>query len=166
MWFLVGWLLGGKRSGGSIWRPLGMLALWPAIYHLAGAVVAANVSVAAAHWADVGVSLPLLVYALRRPASSGLKLFLIDGLKIWCKLAGMAGILLLVFVVLKSGLVISEMGDGLPCLLLIAVGAFGDAGLDAWVERDARRNGARLRGPESSPPAMPLPSTAPPHVSA
>jgi hypothetical protein len=84
MWFLIGFLLGGRPSD-SFWRSLMLMLAW-ALPLGFGKLVAVNVAVSLYVPASLAAYAAMIAFALYRPATSTVKLALIEGSIMWARL--------------------------------------------------------------------------------
>jgi len=85
MGFFLGFLLGSRGPSDSFWRGLFLMMAWglPLAF---GKLVAVNAASSFYAWASLAAYAAMIVFTLYRPATSSLKLGLIDGTIMWSRL--------------------------------------------------------------------------------
>lgn len=95
MAILLGFLIGDALGRIGLWRAIAVLAFWIALTAVAYRLAAANISPAAGFVAAVIAPLGMLVWTLWDPATSRFRLWLIDGIYLWARLAMWVSLVLL-----------------------------------------------------------------------
>lgn len=85
MGFFLGFVLGSRGPSDSFWRGLFLMLAWglPLAF---GKLVAVNVAPSFYVWTSLAAYAAMIAFALYRPATSPLKLGLIDGAIMWSRL--------------------------------------------------------------------------------
>lgn len=137
MHLLIGWFAGRAIGNAVSSRPFLLAILWLALPWFVGTLVRSNISEGAAPAAVMATGLGMFVYAMWRPSISSVRLALLEGLLIWCTLAVMASIGMLLFELVLNSFVVSL--DTLRAMVPGAA-AMGIVGLiKVWISRSVQR---------------------------
>ncbi|MBN2973394.1 hypothetical protein JW805_15400 [Roseomonas aeriglobus] len=136
---MVGFFIGNAAGRVMLSRLVMVMAVWIAIPLIAGRLAAANISQSAGTTATAAAPVVVLVWALIRPARSGIKLTLLDGLFAWSRIVAIVCAGRLVFKVFETGFVLSPLvREGWTVALFVVAMTISFA-LQWWIERDERK---------------------------
>jgi hypothetical protein len=141
--FIWGWIVGDALARIAFSRAIVTLALWYAVVAAGYWLGHSNISPAAGPVAAAIAPLALLAWTLWRPATSKARLWLIDGIYLWLRLA-MWGCLVTVGAKLVAvNFKLTAMAPAWPFAIGGGLAWLLQAGLIAWVARGHRQAGGR-----------------------
>jgi hypothetical protein len=141
--FIWGWIVGGALARIAFSRAVVTLALWYGVVAAGYWLGYANISPAAGPVTAVVAPSGLFVWALWRPATSKARLWLIDGMYLWLRLAMWGCLVMFVGRLVAVGFKLTDMAPAWPFAVGGGLAWLLQAGLIAWVTREHIRAGER-----------------------
>ena len=141
--FVFGWIFGGAFARIAFSRAVLTLALWFGVFVAGNMFGRANISPSAGPATAVLATSALLAWALWRPATSRVRLWLIDGIYLWIRLVMWGCLVVIVWKLVSARFSLLNVTSAWP----FAVGGFVawllERGLIAWLAREHVRAGDR-----------------------